>query len=166
MRCGRVATLCAIVLTSAGACPDGPRGLPWQWPGWGKLVTSTWGSNSSCCTTTPNDMKCCSGFDSPDEANFKVVQTHHTSQVTQHSTTLKHNTAYGTARHSTPQHTTTHQNRPHYATTQHNNRIRTRAYVRLTQHPLRDACNYCFKVGMTTEQCVGGRPLLHPGQKV
>ena len=53
-------------------CPDGPRGLPWRWPGWGTVATSTWGSNSSCCTTTPRDLRCCSGLDSPEEARFKV----------------------------------------------------------------------------------------------
>eukprot|EP01051_Picozoa_sp_SAG22_P005002 SAG22_NODE_285_length_12974_cov_2.969087_3_plen_615_part_00 len=50
------------------------RSLPWGWPGWSTLATSTWGSNSSCCHPSAPEKRqarCCSGIDSPEEARFK-----------------------------------------------------------------------------------------------
>ena len=72
---GYIVMTAAAMTAGAGVveCPDGPAGLPWHWPGWDRVSTSTWGSNTSCCTTT-RSLSCCSGIDSPAEAAFKTTE--------------------------------------------------------------------------------------------
>jgi hypothetical protein len=49
------------------------EGALFRWPGWGKLSTSTWGSNSSCCASSSfANQSCCSGLDSDAEAAYKA----------------------------------------------------------------------------------------------
>jgi hypothetical protein len=49
------------------------RALPFAWPGWEHIATSTWGSNSSCCASSRfEDLACCSGLDSPAEVRYKT----------------------------------------------------------------------------------------------
>ena len=47
--------------------------LPFGWPGWAHVATSTWGSNSSCCAASSfANLSCCSGLDSPAESLYKT----------------------------------------------------------------------------------------------
>ena len=52
------------LLVTAASVSTAPSQLPWGWPGWNNIATSTWGSNSSCCGVVPKNLTCCSGVDS------------------------------------------------------------------------------------------------------
>ena len=68
--------MCCLAAAAATApsptAPPAPQ-LPFPWPGWDHIATSTWGSNSSCCAASAfTNLSCCSGLDSQSEALYKT----------------------------------------------------------------------------------------------